>query len=102
MSIFSMSIVTLAIISQLCTGIAYFNAGKYDDALAQFDYLVAKNQDSKFCEDALYYSALSSSAKEDKQGAEGYLQKLIDRYPQSLYINSARQVVNEIKPKASP
>jgi TolA-binding protein len=97
-----MSIITLAIISQLCTGIAYFNAGKYDDALAQFDYMVVRNQDSKFCEDALYYSVLSSGAKEDKQGAEAYLKKLSDRYPKSEYIDSAKQAVNEIKPKTSP
>jgi hypothetical protein len=53
----------ITILTQLCTGIAYFNAGQYDDALAQFDYLTVRNQGSKFCEEAYYYSVLAFGAK---------------------------------------
>jgi len=74
-------------------GIKSFNAGKMDDALAQFNRVVSENPNLA---DAYYYRALVHMNKSQNKEAKADLQKLLQLDPNSKYAKDAQEFLKSL------
>lgn len=74
-------------------GIKSFNSGKMDDALAQFDRVVAENPDLA---DAYWYRALVHMNKNQNKEAKADLQKLLQLDPNNKNAKDAQEFLKSL------
>lgn len=82
--------------SRFWTGRSFYAQGDYASAIAAYNQVI-KNTGSEKCDDAQFEIGLSYLKMGQQRMASSELQKLIDRYPASEYIDRAKKYLAEIK-----
>ncbi len=68
-------------------GYEYYRSNEYTDAVAYMERCIKLNPDY---EEAVYYLALSYNSLKEQDKAREYYQMIIDRFPESFYVNEAK------------
>lgn len=74
----------------------FYNTKKYQDALKSFEKVQLYDPSYKQSDAVLYYMGRSCQLLQDSRGAVAYYQRLVDNYPASAYIKSAKVRINEL------
>jgi len=68
-------------------GYEYYRSNEYTNAVAYMERCIKLNPDY---EEAVYYLALSYNSLKEQDKAREYYQMIIDRFPESFYVNDAK------------
>lgn len=73
-----------------------YNSKKYQDALQSYEKVQLYDPEYKKMDAVLYYMGRSYQLLQESRKAVSVYQKLIDSYPQSAYLKSAKLRINEL------
>ncbi|MGE5613454.1 MAG: tetratricopeptide repeat protein [Bacillota bacterium] len=73
-----------------------YNSKKYQDALQNFEKVQLYDPEYKNMDAVLYYMGRSYQFLQESRKAVSAYQKLIDNYPKSAYVKSAKTRINEL------
>lgn len=90
------AVMPLAAKSVYDQGYKLYNSKKYQDALKLFERIQVYDPTYGRMDAALYYMGRSSQFLHDSRSAVALFQRLIDNYPKSSYVKSAKVRINEL------
>lgn len=92
----SSDIMPKAALTAYNTGVSLYNTYKYQEALKALEKVQTYDPNFKKNDFVLYYQGKSYQKLNDSKNAVTFFQKLIDTYPNSYYVNSAKSRIAQL------